>query len=448
MKAVISTILFAGLFLACSTLSPSPPTALSYTPVGGKPPADVSILSASLASPAARGIVNRFDHTIRFYLPASSDLSALTPVIVTGAGVSVTSTVPASPPFDFSGGPVTYHLSDGSTYRAQAFNTVPSAATVNGWLGTGINLGNDLDAWPGAEGSWTGNVIAQAYFFDDYKTMGFDSVRIPVTWGGALPPTDRLSRAGADSAVNPDFMERVDTVAGWGIDAGLAVVINAHHEDWIRTLTGSSYQAQKPRFVALWTQIARHFQNWPPQLVFEILNEPQGKMTEADVNDLNKTILAVIRATNPTRVVILGAARYNSLDAMQDGVFTVPPPAGDAFIIASFHNYNPWSFAGQSSGTWGAAGDISRMAADLHNAAGWAKSHGVPVYMGEYGVTFRYNAARTDLASRAAWYRQVYQIARASGISMAAWDDSGDFKLYDRVNRSCDSSVIPIITAR
>jgi len=406
-----------------------------------------SISSASLTSPVrARGVVNRFDHTIQFYLPAAAVLTSLTPVIETASGISVTSTEPASPPFDLSSGSVIYHLSDGSRYTVQATNIVPSAATVNQWLGSGINLGNDLDAWPGEEGSWTNRVVAQRSFFDDYRAMGFHSVRIPVTWGESTVPADRLSRDGEGSTVNPAFMKRVDTVVGWGLDAGLTVVINAHHEDWIRTLTGTPYQAQKARFVALWTQIAEHFQSWPPQLVFEILNEPQSKMTNADVNDLNRTVLAVIRASNPSRTVILGPAHYNALDAMTDGVFSVPAPANDAHIIANFHNYNPWPFAGQSSGTWGSAADIAKMNSDLRSAARWGKTRGVPVYMGEYGVTLVYNHKKTDLTSRATWYRQVHQAAQENGISMAAWDDYGDFKLYDRVNRSFDSSVVPVIT--
>jgi len=443
-------VLFAGVFAACSSTggSPQPKVTLHYQPVAAVAPAAQGITSASLTSPvSAMGIVNRFDHTIWFYLPASAGLTNLTPVIVTAPGVSVTSTVPPTP-FDLSSGSATYHLSDGSTYTVQATNIVPSAATVNQGLGNGINLGNDLDAWPGEEGSWTSKVIAQQYFFDDYRAMGFDSVRIPVTWGASTAPADRLSRDGGKSAVNPAFMSRVDTVAGWGLDAGLTIVINAHHEDWIRTLTGSSYQAQKARFVALWTQIAEHFKTWPPQLVFEILNEPQGRMTNPDVNDLNRTILAVIRASNPTRTVILGPNRYNALDALTDGVFSVPSPAIDAHIIANFHNYNPWTFAGQSNGTWGSDGDVSRMKSDLRKAAQWAKSRGVPLYMGEYGVTFVYTHKKTDLTSRATWYKQVHQIASENGISMAAWDDYGDFKLYDRVNRSYDSSVVPIIAGK
>ena len=447
MKALLVALGLAGILFACTSTSSDAPTAkpvvLSYAPVDAAVPAAPSVTGARLESPSpARGIVNRFTHNIDFFLPAGADTTSLVPSLQLATGVSVTATEPAAAPFDFSRGPVTYHLSDGTTYTARVSVSVPSAATVNAWIGTGINLGNDLDAWPGPEGSWTGQVVAQQYFFDDYRALGFNSVRIPITWGAATHASDRLGQEGAASVVQPEFLQRVETVAGWGIDAGLTIVINAHHEDWIRTKTGASYQAQKPRFLALWTQIAQAFRDWPPQLIFEVINEPQGNMTNADVNDLNRSVLAIIRATNPTRTVLLGPNRYNAWEALVDGTFQVPPPASDAHIIATFHNYNPWSFAGESKGTWGTGRDLSQMASTLDRAAAWAQRQGVPLNMGEYGATLRYKGSKTDLASRATWYRYVFQAARSRGISVVAWDDFGDFKLYDRVKRSYDHTVV------
>jgi endoglucanase len=446
MRHILLAMGVAGVLLACAspagpstgtTGTPASAAGTSYAAVVGTAPAAESILAFNLASPAVRGIVNRFDHSIRLYLPAGSGLTSLTPVILLAAGVTVSS--PPAGPVDLSA-PVVYTLSNGASYTVQAFAATPTAATVNAWLGTGINLGNDLDAWPGEEGSWTGGVVARKYFFDDYRNLGFNSVRIPITWGGR---TDRLTDAGAASQVSGAFMDRVETLAGWGIDAGLAVVINAHHEDWIRTLDHAGYLGKKARFVALWTQIAERFKSWPPQLVFEILNEPQGAMTNADVNDLNAAVLAVIRASNPTRVVIIGGNSWNSIASLQDGVFAVP---ADPLLIATFHNYNPWSFAGQSAGTWGSAADIAAMDRDLSGVAAWAAAHGnIPLYMGEYGVTFQSGSQKTDLGSRAAWYRQVSRLAKAKGISRVAWDDSGDFKLYDRVARTYDSAAIPAV---
>jgi endoglucanase len=429
-------------FSACKMPSGSTSgSTVDYVPVTGANPGIVSILSASLASPSARGIVNRFNHTISFYLPGGSSLSSLTPSFVTASGVTVVS--PTSPLLDLSS-PVIVSLSDGSSYTMQAFATTPSAAVVDGWIGSGINLGNDLDAWPGAEGSWTNGVVAQEYFFDDYVRMGLTSARVPVTWGMATNPADRLDSVSPYN-VNPSFMGRVDTVVGWGIDAGMTVVVNAHHENWIRTLTGSALTAQLPRFEALWSQIATHFVTWPPQLVFEIINEPQGAMTDADVNTLNNAILPIIRGTggfNKTRIVIIGANNYNSMYTLQDGVFSVP---SDPYVIVNFHNYNPWTFAGESMSTWGSSSDIASMTSDFNNVASWSQTKGAPLYMGEYGVTFEYNGAKTDLPSRALWYKNMRQLAKSKGIAMTFWDDYGDFKIYDRVNRSYDNSVIPTV---
>jgi hypothetical protein len=278
---------------ACATASRALAAGPNYVAVTGADPLPESILSASLAAPAARGIVNRFDRTITFYLPAGSDLTALTPTFGTAAGVSVISPSSGSP-LDLAKA-TTVSLSDGSSYTVRAFARTPTAAEINALIGTGVNLGNDLDAWPGTEGSWTGGVTAQKYFFDDYRKMGFDSVRIPITWGGAAKASERLDSA-PPYTVDPGFMARANELAGWAIDAGLAVVVNAHHEDWIRTKTGPGFAAAKPRFEALWRQIAENFKAWPPQLVFEILNEPNGPITEAEVVALNADILGIIRS--------------------------------------------------------------------------------------------------------------------------------------------------------
>ena len=435
------------LIIACVMASPALAAGPNYVAVTGADPLPESVLGASLAAPPARGIVNRFDRTITFYLPEGSNLSALQPSFSTAPDLS-----PVSPPsgsaLDLSDGKTTtITLSDGSSYSVRAFAKTPTAAEVNAWLGTGINLGNDLDAWPGYEGSWTSDVKAVEYFFDDYRKMGFDSVRIPITWGAAVNAEDRLE-ASPPYAVNPQFMDRVAELAGWAVDAGLTVVVNAHHEDWIRTKTGKDLKAARPRFEALWRQIAERFKDWPPQLVFEILNEPWGAISNAEVVALNSDILGIIRASggfNATRTVIVGPNKWNSMDALRDSSFSLP---ADRHIIANFHNYTPWSFAGESSGTWGSKTDAAQMTGSLEAVAKWAAKHGAPVYMGEYGVTYQFKGKKTDLASRAVWYRSVYQTAKSLGMSMAIWDDYGDYKIYDRINRKYDDSVIPTVTAR
>jgi endoglucanase len=443
--------LTVALLTACSTGSGSSiPVGYSLVPAVSPAPAAKAITSFTVTG--SRGTVNRFDRTVKLYLPEGSDLSSLTPTITLASGYTIS---PASgTAVDLSGSQtVTYTVTKGSAstdYTVEAFNTAPTAATVDGWLGRGINLGNDLDAWPGDEGSWTSGVVAKEYFFDDYLSLGFNSVRIPITWGASTTP--RLSNNGASSTISTSFMNRVDGIAGWGIDRGLAVVINAHHEDWIRAQTGTTFTNALPRFEALWTQIANHFKDWPPQLVFEILNEPQGNIKESEVNTLNADILNIIRTSggnNATRTVIIGAYQYNSLYALTttsaasgDTTFAIPSDGATPHLIANFHDYNPWTFAGQASGKWGTTNDTTTAASDINTVIAWSQNNGnIPLYMGEFGAVLQYQGKKIDAASRVTWYTTMAKLARDNNIAAVAWDDFGDFKLYDRVDRAFETTI-------
>jgi len=414
---------FALLLSGCggSDSSPAPTPTPKPTTVSGV------ITGVTVSNPSVRGIVNQSAKTIGLYLPAGAAVTSVAPTIALNSGSSV---LPASgQPQDFTN-PVTYTVTGPDkkavVYTATAYTTEPTPQQVATLLGNGINLGNTLDA--PQEGDWA--AAAQEYYFTDYKSAGFDSVRIPITWNAHFGTVSPF-------AVQADFMNRVDQIAGWGIDRGMAVVINAHHEDWIRAVNDATYAAQKPRFVALWTQIAEHFANWPPQLVFEILNEPRTPMTNASVNDLNATILGIIRQSNPTRTVIIGGNSYNAISSIQASDFVIP---SDSHLIATFHYYNPWNFCGQAIGTWGSASDISTLNNDMSTVAAWAASHSIPLYMGEYGAE-----KQCDAASRIVWYTELSIAARTNHIPYIAWDDSGDFGIFNRAGGTFETPILKAI---
>jgi len=380
---------------------------------------------------AVTGLINQGQHLISVYVPVSQDITALVPTIVVPEGVTVSPLSGVSQDFTH---PVTY-TATGADGATQAYvvtvskaSAPLSAADLNAKLGIGINLGNTLDATPN-EGSWA--APAQEAYFDAYKAAGFSSVRIPITWNAHFGTT-------APYTIDPAFLARVSTVANWGTSRGLAVVINAHHEAWLK----ADYTNQIGRFEALWSQISTAFKDWPSSLAFEILNEPQDKMTDANVNDLNARILAIIRRTNPTRVVIIGANSYNSMGSLMNADFTVP---NDPYLIATFHYYNPWSFCGQSSGTWGSAANIATVASDFAALKSWGARHSIPLYMGEYGVTLQYQGVSTDSAGRLLWYQTVCQQAHTNSIASAAWDDSGDFGIFHRAQGTWEAPILNAI---
>ena len=136
-------------------------------------------------------------------------------------------------------------------------------------LGPGINFGNMLDA--PSEGAWGSRV--QDGYAALVRAAGFRHVRLPVRWS---------AHAGADAqaTIAPAFLARVEGVVDALLDQGLTVVVNMHH---YRQLDGDRLDAGeaavdpvvlKPRFVAMWRQIAARFARHPQRLWFELYNEP------------------------------------------------------------------------------------------------------------------------------------------------------------------------------
>ncbi|MEM6783319.1 MAG: cellulase family glycosylhydrolase [Bacteroidota bacterium] len=280
-------------------------------------------------------------------------------------------------------------------------------------LGRGINLGNTLE--PPREGAWN-NGPAQEYYFDDYAAQGFETVRIPVRW-------DEHTAATAPFAVDASWMDRVEQVVDWALARDLYVIINAHHEDWLKQNYGSA--TLRARFDAIWTQVAERFQDKSERLLFEVINEPFG-MTVAEVDDLNARILGIIRATNPTRIVILGGNEYSNMEQLER--MAVPD---DDYLLAYFHSYDPWPFAGQGQGTWGTEADRAAVRARFERVAAWTQNTGVPVMISEFGVV-----RETPLVDRLAFYAAYVEESVRLGIPFQVWDDGGMFRVYRRGERT------------
>jgi endoglucanase len=332
----------------------------------------------------------------------------------------------------------------------ESLTTPHAAATtiINATGMAGINLGNTLDATP-TEGSWTNGVVAQQYYFADYKAAGFNSVRIPITWN------NHTSTQGPTYPINSGWMARVDTVVTWAINAGLVVTINCHHEDWLY----ADYENKKSRLDAIWQQIATHFKDISnSSLMFEIMNEPYDVdpangivITDDQVNDMNQRELNIIRASggnNATRWVIIGPNKWNSYDKLPA---MIPPKTGgvqDPYLIANFHDYNPWDFGGGKTQTWGTTGNLNNMAAELDFVKSWSVANSnIPIEMNEFGVIRKYTDSTgityiKDPASRLLWYRTITQYSRDRGFSYFAWDDSGDFGIYSRAGRMFETGLL------
>lgn len=277
-------------------------------------------------------------------------------------------------------------------------------------MGRGINLGNTLDA-PESEGSWAPK--AEEYYFDAYKDAGFQSVRIPITWDNRVSKT-------APYKVDTTFMNRVEEVVDWGLERGLMIIINAHHDDWLKDNYSTANIA---RFEAIWTQISERFHTKSDSLLFEPLNEPHG-MTIEQAADANKRALAIIREKNPTRNVVISG---NGWSAIKD-LLTMPVPSGDSHLIGYFHTYDPWDFSSaEKSRTWGTKSDKDYISSEFQKAKNWSTNNRVPVIISEFGAVHE-----TDFNSRMRHYAHFVEESLSRGISFMAWDDGGWYEIYRR----------------
>jgi len=285
-------------------------------------------------------------------------------------------------------------------------------------MGTGINLGNVFDA-PGGEGSWRREPAAE-WEMEAFKTAGFRHVRLPVTWGWHMAKESPFT-------VSPEVMERIAQVIRWATNRGLIVVLTAHHEEWFK----KDPAGQAARFDALWRQIGDKFKDVPSGLlVFEILNESEKEhISDAETDAMNKRVLQIIRRSNPTRCVVVGAVGDNA-GRLREGKMKVPD---DPYIIATFHSYDPWSFCSAQVATWGTDQEKQYLTEHEPNFVAlkrWSQINKCPLYLGEFGTS-----GRVDAESRRRYYRFYAQQAKEHGFSLAVWDEGGDMKILDRQTR-------------
>lgn len=289
-------------------------------------------------------------------------------------------------------------------------------------LGRGINFGNMLEA-PN-EGDW--GVTLKPEYMDLVKEAGFKTVRVPIRWSAH---TDTQ----APYTIDETFFKRIDEVVQEATSRGLNIVINVHHYEELMT----DPKTERPRFAAMWKQIAERYKDQPSSVIFELYNEP-NTIGSTTWNQIAAETLKVVRASNPTRNVLIGGTDYNSVNGLLD----LELPADDPHVIATFHYYLPFQFTHQGAGwvsgsdawrgtKWGTNNDKDDIDFDLFRAADWAKKNNRPLWLGEFGA---YREA--DMDSRVKWTSYLARAAEKQNINWAYWDFTADFAVYDHTQNA------------
>jgi endoglucanase len=298
----------------------------------------------------------------------------------------------------------------------------PTAAPDPGLeMQRGINLANMLEA--PHEGD-LGLTVHEEYF-DLIHKAGFDFVRVPIRWETHAEMTTPYT-------IDASFFKRIDEVVGWALDNKLVVILDFHNYGGIMTDPPDN----EKRFIGIWKQIAEHYQDYPPQVVFELLNEPNDWLNASLWNQYLRETLTAIRVSNPTRDVVIGDAQSSTYD----WISTLDLP-DDPHVIATFHYYEPVQFTLQGANwitgdtrswlgtTWeGSDAQKAMITGNFDLVADWAARHHVRVLLGEFGA---YSTA--EMASRVHWTNFVRQAAEQHGFAWAYWEFAAGFGAYDPV---------------
>jgi endoglucanase len=297
----------------------------------------------------------------------------------------------------------------------------PDIFAVNKSLGRGVNFGNALEA--PKEGDW--GMKIEEPFFKIIHDAGFNTVRVPVKWSAHAAKD-------APYTIDADFFKRIDSILDQAEANKLNVVLNVHHYDEM----DKEPDKHLPRLVALWEQIAKRYKDRPASLVFELDNEPHDKLIDEKWNEVIPPALKAIRATNPTRAVIIGPPFWNATWALPK--LKLPD---DPNIILTVHYYEPFKFTHQGA-EWasddvknlkglkwsGTDAELKALRGTFDKAADWAKKNNRPVFLGEFGVYGRV----ADMDSRAKWTAAVVREAEARDFSWCYWEFGAGFGAYDR----------------
>jgi hypothetical protein len=120
------------------------------------------------------------------------------------------------------------------------------------------------------------------------------------------------------------------------------------------------------------------------------------------------------------------AQTWPNLDAVGGG--------DDAYVMATFHHYDPWSFCGDNQGTYDDAWTEANLSGPMDTMLAWSDGvgNGMPIFIGEWGVGWGSRYDVMDCNNIRLWYQGMHQDhAAPRGMATAVWDDGGWFEIYD-----------------
>jgi endoglucanase len=313
-------------------------------------------------------------------------------------------------------------------------------------LRRGVNLGNGWESAPGEAG-----VNFSISDIDQIADSGFDHIRVPVAWHHWID----------SEGISQKLLDQLDPVLRHALQRGLIVMpVWQNHPELM-----ADPDSHREAFLTGWNTLASHYRQWPPELFFNLLNEPSGELAEGKLTSLYAATIATIRKSNPDRILVVEPQDWSTVG----GLDRLQLPDEDQRIIVSIHCYEPFPITHQGASWVGLEelrglgfpgppahpvdlpgalrersgmvrwiADYNRLPAQsnpgapaafeplLARAAEWSERFGRPVHIGEFGAT-----RRMDADSRNAYAKSFTQAASRYRLPCCWWEWKAGFGCWD-----------------
>lgn len=333
----------------------------------------------------------------------------------------------------------------------------------------GVNLGGWL-----SQSDYAKEHLENFITEDDIKTIadwGCDHVRLPFDYNIIL---------GSDNTVTENAFVYLDRCVGWCEKHGLNIILDLH-----KTLGFSFDKGEQETgffeeeryqdvFMAMWSEIARHYADKADHVAFELLNEITERKYAIIWNGIAARTIRKIRRYAPDNYILIGGIYQNSIF----GLTLLSKPCDDK-IVFNFHYYDPLVFTHQKA-HWvdkmsdecdvdypdtkenyrantarfvgddnaltfdnfgGGTIDISFIEWQMSVAATVSEELDIPIYCGEYGVIDRVSDDRL-----LRWYKDVSAVFDKFGIGRAAWNYRGkDFGISDDCRAAIVNDIVKLL---
>ncbi|MCL2697314.1 MAG: glycoside hydrolase family 5 protein [Oscillospiraceae bacterium] len=327
-------------------------------------------------------------------------------------------------------------------------------------MGHGVNLGNTMEACDSSERipmretsvyeTMWGNPVTTRASIDGMKAAGFSTLRVPVAWTNAMnfAVNNELDYENWDFTIDPRYLDRIEEIIGYAIDAGMIVIVNNHWDHGWWSMFGHPEQEIRDLameiYTTMWTQIAERYNHFDGRLVLESANEELGNrlndrtpftmidgvmtpgtLTEDECYEMttkiNQTFIDTVRATggnNAERFLLVKGYNTDVIRTMDDRYVMPVDPANK--LILGVHYYTPWGYCGDQAGVtaWGTTAEVEEM----NNLLGMLSKfteQGYGILLGEWGVLDNVGDDRYS------FFTNFLALSDKYGYATTLWDTGG-----------------------